>query len=312
MNNYKNIRLRDEKNIQSISLLYTLYFIPFLFLMLKSYAFDVDKNLAHTDDTIWIEVLEDTTWIPKEISQEEDAKLSEKGAYKEEHSKYRYLNNNIEEAMKNFRGEWVYVSSLLEAINKPNDIGKWPSRKKSVEAKCSAAPTSIITARGHPVEDLKETDRKIILKVLTSNEQEDFFNSMKERLGNYSLDDETLIETYLNNNFYAPCSDEKFLASIGKKRSDSMTDRKNAAFEAFVIHTKKVFESYYGAEFLKTRKIRIGFSDDTQKNIKWLDTFIRTEDTGLMRKYPEVLFRMYDTWVPLMPIKFAYKNDKEK
>jgi hypothetical protein len=47
-----------------------------------------------------------------------------------------------------------------------------------------------------------------------------------------------------------------------------MPARKNAAFEQFVIHTKKVFEKYYGANFMSTRKIRVGFSDDTYKNIE--------------------------------------------
>ncbi|MEI6118309.1 MAG: hypothetical protein WCP92_03555 [bacterium] len=39
--------------------------------MLKSYAFDVDYNLVYTDDTIWIDVLENGKWIPKEISQKQ-------------------------------------------------------------------------------------------------------------------------------------------------------------------------------------------------------------------------------------------------
>lgn len=277
----------------------------------KAYGFDIDGNLANTDDTIWIEILQDGKWIAKEISQKEDAELSAQGEYKKKTS-CRYLNDNIEDAMQNFRGEGKYQTSLFNALNKPNDIGKWPSWKKSIEAKCSAAPTGIITARWHPVEELKEMDRKIILEVLTTHEQEDFFNSMKERIGNYSLDDETLIETYLNNNFYAPCSDEKYLASIGKKLSDSMPDRKNAAFESFVIHTKKVFEAYYGIDFFEKNQIHMGFSDDTYKNIEGLHNFIYIKDTGLMRKYPEIIFRMYDTGdTRTAPIKYSYTNDKK-
>jgi len=72
--------------------------------MLKAYAFDIDYNLVITDDTILIDVLQDGTWIPKEISQKEDAELSAAGAFKEKKT-HRYRNDNIEEAMQNFRGE---------------------------------------------------------------------------------------------------------------------------------------------------------------------------------------------------------------
>ena len=77
-----------------------------------------------------------------------------------------------------------------------------------------------------------------------------------------------LINTYLNNNYYAPCSDEKFLEYIKSSLATPMPDRKNAAFEQFVARSKSVFKQYYGDEFLAKRKIRIGFSDDTAKNIE--------------------------------------------
>jgi hypothetical protein len=50
--------------------------------------------------------------------------------------------------------------------------------------------------------------------------------------------------------------------------SDPMPARKNAAFERFVLHNKRLFQKYYGADFMNNRKIRIGFSDDTNKNIE--------------------------------------------
>jgi len=77
-----------------------------------------------------------------------------------------------------------------------------------------------------------------------------------------------MINTYLNNNFYGPCSDETFLKSINKDILDPLPERKNAAFEQFVLRCKSVFRQYYGEDFLAKRKIRIGFSDDTTKNIE--------------------------------------------
>lgn len=76
------------------------------------------------------------------------------------------------------------------------------------------------------------------------------------------------IDAYLDNNYYAPCTNEIFLKSINKDLSCSMPETKNAAFEQFVLHIKKVFEGYYGAEFLINRRIRVGFSDDAHANIE--------------------------------------------
>jgi len=278
--------------------------------MLKSYAFDVDYNLVYTDDTIWIDVLENGKWVPKEISQKQ---YEEVASQLKTWETMRYLNNDMEQSMKNFRGAGKYEKTLFDALSKENNTGKWPSRNKFIEANTYASPIAIITARGHPVEDLRETHRKIILDELSSGQQEDLLTSIQERLWDHKQSDEFYINTYLNNNFYAPCSDEQFLATIEKKLSDRMPDRKNAAFEAFVVHAKKVFEHYYWANFMATRKMRIGFSDDTSSNIEWLHNYIHTDKTGLMRKYPEVLFRMYDTGGDMRvdPIKFSYKNTKE-
>lgn len=143
-----------------------------------------------------------------------------------------------------------------------------------MEANSYASPIAFITARGHPVAELKATHKKIIYEILNDSQREDLVYSMKERIGNYKLDADILINMYLDNNFYAPCSNEVFLQSIGKTIEDSMPDRKNAAFEESVLHVKKVFENYYGANFLSKRKIRVGFSDDTNENIHGLHNHI--------------------------------------
>lgn len=281
-------------------------------MMLKSYAFDVDANLVFTDDTIWINVRQDGKRVPTQVSQKEDAELAEKGVYKQKKT-HRYLNDNIEEAMQNFRWTGKFEQAIFDALAKPQHQGEWPSWKKFIEANRYASPIAIITARGHPAEELKETHKKIITDILTSDEHEDFLYSIKERLWEYKTKDDDLIQTYLDSNFYAPCSNEDFLRTIGKTLSNPMPDRKNTAFEAFVVHAKKTFENYYWSNFMAHRKMRVGFSDDTFKNIEGLHHFIRTKSTGLMRKYPEVLFRMYETSEPrTAPTKFSYRNTHEE
>ncbi len=273
--------------------------------MLKTYAFDVDANLLFTDTKIILEKKwENGERKPIDVSQHdyEILKLDTKH--------YRHVDNNIEKSMINFRGPGKFEEDIFAAIDQNKFAPSW---NKFIEANKNASPLAIITARGHSIEELKTTHKKIIQEILTDDQREDFLYSMKERLWQYKTHDEMIINEYLDNNFYAPCSNEAFLAGIWKELSDSMPDRKNAAFEQFVLHIKSVFENNYGKNFLAKRKIRVGFSDDSHHNITWLHHHIYTKETGLMRKYPEVLFRMYDTGeTRTAPIKFTYTNIKEE
>ena len=270
--------------------------------MLKSYAFDVDANLVFTDDTIWIEVLENGNRTPREISQKQFEELwSDINLWK----KLRYVNNDKEQSMVNFKRKWGFEKSVFDALSQ-GKLG--PSWNKFLEANKQASPIALITARGHPIEDLKSTHKKIIYEVLTEGQREDLIDNMKEHLWRYYIYDDMTINAYLDNNYYAPCTNEVFLESINKNLSCSMPETKNAAFEQFVLHVKKVFESYYGANFLTNRKIRLGFSDDTNANIQWLDDFINKEYTWLMWKYNEIKFALYDTNKPENTIKFNYSK----
>lgn len=271
--------------------------------MLKSYSFDVDSNLLFTDNTIWIETLEHKQRIPKEISQEDYVKSLPEILIWE---KIRHIHNNKEEAMINFSAPGMYEKSVFSAIQQKKF---WPSWNKFLEANKYASPLAFITARGHPVADLKSTHKRIIHEMLTDSQREDLIYSMKERLWNYELSDNELIDRYLDGNFYAPCSNELFLEWIGKTILDSMSDRKNAAFEHFVLHVKNIFETYYGANFLSKRKIRVGFSDDTDENISWLHEHINQLTSGLILKYPEIKFVLYNTHIPDNTVKFSFESN---
>lgn len=273
--------------------------------MLKAYSFDVDSNLFFTDTTIYLDkLLLNGTRAKIEVSQTAYEEL----IMDKEH--YRHVQNDIEQSMANFKRPWIYEKAIFDAISN----GKfWPSYPKYIEAIRSASPIQKNTARGNSVQEIRATDKRIIHEVLSDSQREDLVYSMKERLGNYKKNDDFYINEFLNNNLDAPCSNTAFLSSIHKDLSDSMPSRKNAAFEQFVLHIKNVFSHYYGANFLSNRKIRLGFSDDTHKNIEWFHNFIYTEGSWLMWKYPEVLFRLYDAGeMTLPPKKLSYKNHEEE
>lgn len=83
--------------------------------MLKSYAFDVDSNLVFTEDTLWIDTLEDNKRVPKEISQQDYEKFLPEILNGE---KMRYSNDNKEDTMINFRALGMYEKSVFDAIQK--------------------------------------------------------------------------------------------------------------------------------------------------------------------------------------------------
>jgi len=217
--------------------------------MLKAYAFDIDSNLLFTDTPILMEKLnKEKTWELIHVTQEEYE------LYKHDKEQYRHKENNIEASMKYFRGSNVFEKDIFAAITN-KQYG--PSWEKFIEANTSASPIAFTTARGHPVQELENTHKKIIYTILSDNQRTDLLYSIKERTGKYTADQNTLIDIYIQNNFYAPCSNTEFLSQIGKQLSDPLSTRKNAAFEQFIIHIKKVFETYYGANFIAQRKIRV-------------------------------------------------------
>lgn len=269
--------------------------------MLKAYSFDIDYNLFCTDTTIYLDKLIAKGRRSKiEVSQKDYEILIK------DKENYRHVEHDIEKSMKNFKTPGMLEKAVFDAISNDN---LWPSYPKSIEAKTSASPTQRDTARGVSVYELKNTDRRIIYEVLTNSQREDLIYSMKERLWIYKKDDDFFIKTYLDNNMYSPCSNEEYLKSINKNLSYTMQARKNSSFEHFIPHIKWVFTWYYGKNFLEKRKIRMGFSDDNQKNIEWLRDFISKETNWLMWKYPDIIFNIYDSGeINAKPIKSSYEN----
>ena len=91
--------------------------------MLKAYGYDIDSNLVFTDNTIWLDKWQDGTWVPTEVSQTQHDDMSAEGILKEKKI-YRYLNDDVEASMINFRGADRFEKDIFDAINKPNNTGK--------------------------------------------------------------------------------------------------------------------------------------------------------------------------------------------
>lgn len=269
--------------------------------ILKSYAVDVDYNLLFTNSKILLEKKSEN-WLREliEVSQSEfDSLIKDK-------QNYRYVNGNIEDSMINFRGKWRFQQDIFDAII-ANKFG--PSWDAFLQANRKASPISIITARGHPINDLKKTHKAILYEILEDFYLDELIENMRIQLWKQSPKrKDSVVNTYLDNNYYCPCSDRKFLKDINQNYSTPMDVRKTVAFEKFVEHVLDLYKKYNYPLHNYQKNIRIWFSDDSQTNIEKMEDFVIN---NLLNKYPNIGFYLYDTKNPHKVVKSSYKKQKK-
>ncbi len=266
---------------------------------LKAYALDVDANLLFTDSKILLEK-KDEHWVWKltEVSQ------SEFDIFVKDKENYRFVNGNFEDSVINFRWKWRFQKDIFDAIEKGNF---WPSWNAFIEANVNANPISIITARWHPIQDLKATHKAILYDVLSVYQLDELIENMRNNLWIDAFKRrEKIVNSFLENNYYCPCNDKSFLKKIGKDIKEPMHDKKTWAFEKFVQHVISIFTTYYGKEFVNQRKISVWFSDDSKSNIDTMEAFIIAE---LIKKYPNIKYFLYDTQNPHKVRKTSFKKN---
>ncbi|MDD3262607.1 MAG: hypothetical protein PHR61_02070 [Candidatus Absconditabacteria bacterium] len=269
---------------------------------LKAYALDVDANLLHTDSKILLEKKDELgIWKLTEVSQ------SEFDTFVKDKENYRFVNGNSEESLINFRGKGKFQKDIFDAI----ENGRFgPSWDAFIKANLEASPISIITARGHPIIDIKNTHKAILHEVLSEYQLDELIDNMRNHLGGDMFQKkEKMINLFLKNNYYCPCSDIPFLKKINKNPNDPMYEKKTKSFENFVQHVISVFNNYYGKQFMNKRHISVGFSDDSKSNINGMEIFIKKE---LIKKYPNITYFLYDTGDPHKVKKTSFKTCQNK
>jgi len=263
---------------------------------LKWYAFDVDSNLLFTDTKILLEKFDWKWRCLVEVSQSEYPELIKL-------PEYRFWGWNREKSMQNFLSIGTFKNEIIDAL----DNNKfWPSRPKLLQATVTARPISIITARGHPIDEIRDAHQFIIFEILNESEIEQLVNWMKINKNIGSNNKNKIIKMYLDNNLYLPIRSKDFEKISGINLSLSTRERKLVWFEMFIEHLYKVFESYMSKSYLKDKKISVGFSDDYEENIVWMRDFM---ENVLLKKYPKLKFSVYDTANPNFVKKISLERD---
>lgn len=254
--------------------------------MLKSYAFDLDQNIFYTKTPIHLLVKQPNGSRKEEPVPNADfeKKLQDKENVK--------LHDDIEVSMRDFRWYGKLIQDVFDVVY--DEKWRWPIRNEFKKATIDADPTHIITARGNPVSDFLDMHKKIIYEVFTQAEKEEMAINMSNKSKHMPYQFDRLVSEYLKNNLYIPCSNPDLIKKLHRENI-SWYQRKALAFEKCIKKTIHNFAKYYGASFMKHKKISIWFSDDSKKNIDAIKDYI---NETLKFNYPEIVFYLYNTEDP--------------
>jgi hypothetical protein len=167
---------------------------------------------------------------------------------------YRYVNDSFDDSVFRFREHGDFMKQLLDALQNER-FG--PSWEPFLDATKNAYPTSIITARGQPMNELREGHRHIIYEILEPSDREMLIENMRKNLSLKTKNQDLLIKRYLENNLYLPVSSDEFLKEFSTSYLVPMNIRKNMGFQKFVGHVNDLFTSYYSDEFRDYKKFSV-------------------------------------------------------
>lgn len=211
----------------------------------KAYAFDIDENLLHTNCTVFVERWNGSKLETCEIPESElKAKLADGRTYP---------NNDPEECFRNMRfGNGKLTQDLFDALA----AGAYgPAWERFKLANLQASPIGIITARGHPIQDLKAVHRAILHEVFTTEEKEQFLEQMKLRLGDYRASEDHLIHDFFDMNYYAACANRTYSDSLNLPFDTPSPKKKVFAFNKFIEHIVKLNQEKLMNPYHKALKI---------------------------------------------------------
>ena len=274
---------------------------PDMKLELKYYMFDWDDNILHMPTRIHLEKKTDSGWIPYDVSTAEFARI------RRDTVNYRPKENDWDKAFVDFydvgeKGEDVFLEDTKIALapvitgEKKGAPSFEPFRQALVEGRLFA----IITARSHSSRGIRKGVEYFIYHVLTKAERDQMVGNLRAYIARFDgrvpeMTDEEVITNYLNLNKYHGVTSPEFEKKMGRKTggSESPEHAKQVAIKDFVQHVIALIRGVGVRE-----PISIGFSDDDQKNVQAVESYIHEE---LRKEFPHIKFVVYDTSDPSRP-----------
>jgi uncharacterized short protein YbdD (DUF466 family) len=248
---------------------------------MKYYAFDWDDNIVHMPTKIMLKT-EDGDEIG--MSTEDFAKYRHDLGKNPIDYKGEKIVGYAENPFRNFRteGDKEFLIDTLKAK-------KGPAFEDFKEAINNGSIFSIITARGHNPETLKQAVYNYIITGFGGIDKEELIKNLRKYrsfVGDEEMSDKELIKTYLELNKYHP-------VTFGVGGAESPEELKVMAMDDFVSYIKGMaailnkrayIKKDLGNEFVP-RVPMIGFSDDDPKNVEVMKKHFKDKPEKLVKTY---------------------------
>ena len=248
---------------------------------LKYYAFDWDDNIVHMPTKIMLK---------NEDGDEVGMSTEDFAEYRKDIGKkdFEYNGEKIvgfaDDPFRNFRetGDKAFILDSLKAR-----VG--PAFNDFREAINNGSIFSIITARGHNPETLKEAVYNYIIKGFEGISRKELVKNLRKYrsfVDEEDMSDEELIKNYLSLNKYYPVSfgDEGGATNPEEAKVRAMDEFVDYIKEMAAILNKKAFlKKDLGNKFVPSEP-SIGFSDDDARNIEVMKKHFE-DKPGLFKTY---------------------------
>jgi len=249
---------------------------------LKYYAFDWDDNIVHMPTKI---VLKDKKGKEVGMSTEDFAEFRHEVGKKDFDYNGHTIVGYAENPFRNFRteGDKDFLIDSMKA-----KVG--PAFNDFKEAINNGSIFSIITARGHNPETLKQAVYNYIVNDFEGISKDELIKNLKKYrsfLGEDEMSDKELIDSYLSLNKYHPVSfgDEKGATNPEEAKVKVMNDFVDYIKGMAAILNKRAWlKNDIGNKFVPTKPL-IGFSDDDPKNVEVMRKAFKDKQDNLVKTY---------------------------
>ena len=249
---------------------------------LKYYAFDWDDNIVHMPTKI---VLKDKKGKEVGMSTEDFAEFRHEVGKKDFEYNGHTIVGYAENPFRNFRTEGD-KDFLIDAMKAK--VG--PAFNDFKEAINNGSIFSIITARGHNPETLKQAVYNYIVNDFEGISKDELIKNLKKYrsfVGEDEMSDKELIDSYLSLNKYHPVSfgDEKGATNPEEAKVKAMNDFVDYIKGMAAILNKRAWlKNDIGNKFVPTKPL-IGFSDDDPKNVEVMRKAFKDKPDNLVKTY---------------------------
>jgi hypothetical protein len=249
---------------------------------MKYYAFDWDDNIVHMPTKI---ILKNDNGDEIGMSTDDFAEYRSEIGKKPFEYKGETIVGFAENPFRNFRTEGD-KDFLIDSMR----AKEGPAFGDFREAINNGSIFSIITARGHNPETIKQAVYNYIISGFNGIDKEQLVKNLKKYrtfVDEEDMSDDDLIKSYLELCKFHPVSfgDEQGATNPEEEKVRAMED-----FVAYIkglagiLHKKAYIKNKISNEFIPERPV-IGFSDDDIKNVEVMSKHFKNKPDNIVKTY---------------------------